>query len=145
MVKKWKVTQLNALLNKLNSWQDKETQKALSKGNEVLASNIEDKYQTLVCLIHKHQDEGKNTVSHLTSFIENLFGDTKEGAKPTVLTLSSVHKSKGREWDRVYLLGRNKYMPSKWVVRDWQLQQERNLMYVAVTRAKKELVEIIVE
>jgi superfamily I DNA/RNA helicase len=35
-------------------------------------------------------------------------------------------------------------MPSKWARKDWQLQQEDNLQYVAVTRAKSTLVEVSV-
>lgn len=31
------------------------------------------------------------------------------------------------------------YMPSKWAKRDWQKRQEKNLIYVAITRAKMEL------
>jgi ATP-dependent exoDNAse (exonuclease V) beta subunit len=33
-------------------------------------------------------------------------------------------------------------MPSKWARQDWQKEQERNLMYVAYTRAKRHLVFI---
>ena len=33
-------------------------------------------------------------------------------------------------------------MPSKFAWQDWELQQEENLMYVAVTRAKKRLIEV---
>lgn len=56
--------------------------------------------------------------------------------------ISTVHKSKGREWDRVYILGMNKYMPSKYAKKDWELAQEKHLMYVSVTRSKSELVFI---
>jgi len=58
------------------------------------------------------------------------------------LRLCTVHRSKGREWDRVFLVGRNQYMPSKYAKKEWEFKQEENLMYVAVTRAKKELVEV---
>jgi ATP-dependent exoDNAse (exonuclease V) beta subunit len=37
----------------------------------------------------------------------------------------------------------NKYQPSKYAKKDWQIQQETNLMYVAVTRAKSELVLVV--
>ena len=63
-------------------------------------------------------------------------------------TFSSVHKAKGREWERVYLLGRNEYMPSKRVLMQGNkefIKQEDNLQYVAVTRVMQELIEIDVE
>jgi hypothetical protein len=40
------------------------------------------------------------------------------------------------------LLGRNRYMPNRWARKAWQLQQEDNLIYVAITRAKSTLVEV---
>jgi ATP-dependent exoDNAse (exonuclease V) beta subunit len=58
------------------------------------------------------------------------------------VTLSTIHKAKGREWPKVFLLGRNRYMPSKYATQDWQLDQEKNLIYVAVTRAQEELIEV---
>ena len=75
----------------------------------------------------------------LREAMNQLFEDTPDGTRPRNLTLSTVHKAKGREWDRVYLLGRNKFMPSKWARQEWQYQQELNLMYVAVTRANRSM------
>jgi superfamily I DNA/RNA helicase len=54
------------------------------------------------------------------------------------LTLCTVHKAKGLEWNRVYILDEF-LMPSKYARQAWQQQQETNLQYVAVTRAKQEL------
>jgi hypothetical protein len=48
-------------------------------------------------------------------------------------------------WKRVFILGMNKYMPSRYAKKDWQIQQEYNLMYVAVTRSMFELVYVDVE
>jgi superfamily I DNA/RNA helicase len=58
------------------------------------------------------------------------------------LTLSSIHKSKGREWRRVFWLGMAAFQPSKYARKDWQIVQERNLQYVAGTRAMAELVHV---
>ena len=33
-------------------------------------------------------------------------------------------------------------MPSKWANSDWQIEQENNLIYVAITRAMKELIYV---
>jgi hypothetical protein len=145
LARRWKVKQLDALKNRLETWQKREIQKAMAKNHEEVAAGIEDKYETMMVMIEKLQGEGKSTVEELVTFIFGLFGDTKEGETQKILTLSSVHKSKGREWNRVFILGRNKYMPSKWAIKDWQMQQERNLMYVAVTRSMNELVDIVVE
>jgi DNA helicase-2/ATP-dependent DNA helicase PcrA len=70
-----------------------------------------------------------------------LFQDSDDPKKPrNAVTLSTVHKSKGREWPRVFLLGQEKYMPSKYARQAWQLEQEMNLIYVAYTRAMSELI-----
>lgn len=64
--------------------------------------------------------------------LESLFGDKDDGA---VITLSSVHKAKGLERDRV------------WILRDTFRvgagnTAEDNIYYVACTRAAKELIEV---
>ena len=75
----------------------------------------------------------------IKSKILTLFQDQDGTAKPT-LTLATAHRSKGREWNKVYILGYRQYMPSKYARQAWQVEQERNLQYVAITRAKSELV-----
>ena len=53
-----------------------------------------------------------------------------------------MHKAKGLEWDRVFILDQGKYMPSRWAIMDWQKEQEKNLIYVAYTRPKTSIVAI---
>ena len=145
LIRKWKVTRINGLITALGSYQERECQKWLAKGREEKAAAIEDQVETIVVLAEKLQAEGKHEVEDLVNFINSLFGDTEPGVTARVLTLSTVHKAKGREWERVFILGRNKFMPSRWARKDWQAKQEYNLCYVAVTRAKAELVDIVVE
>jgi len=76
--------------------------------------------------------------------IELLFSDYDPNLPPR-LTLSSIHKSKGLEWPTVYLLGRNLWQPSPFASQPWMLDQETNLTYVAITRAKVNLIEVTVE
>jgi DNA helicase-2/ATP-dependent DNA helicase PcrA len=45
------------------------------------------------------------------------------------------------EWNRVFILDRWR-MPSKYATQPWQQEQEQNLIYVAITRAKRELTYI---
>lgn len=51
------------------------------------------------------------------------------------ICLSTVHRAKGLEADRVFILEPDR-MPSPRAKKDWQKQQERNLIYVAWTRPK---------
>ena len=57
--------------------------------------------------------------------------------------LSTIHKTKGLEFDYVYLY-RLDLIPAPWVEEDdlEELAQERNLHYVATTRAKKSFIEL---
>ena len=72
----------------------------------------------------------------LTKHIKELFSGNGG------VELTTVHKSKGLEWDTVYILGRDKLMPSMKATKDWQIQQEKNLIYVAITRAQKTLIDV---
>jgi ATP-dependent DNA helicase UvrD/PcrA len=57
------------------------------------------------------------------------------------LILSTVHSAKGQEWDSVYLLNlADGNFPSEFATGSpGQIEEERRLLYVAMTRAKREL------
>jgi DNA helicase-2/ATP-dependent DNA helicase PcrA len=74
-----------------------------------------------------------NTMEEVRHMVTNLFAEIEGGAK-----LMTIHRSKGLEAERVFLL-RPDLMPSKFAVSDWELVQERNLRFVAYTRAKDSL------
>lgn len=74
----------------------------------------------------------------LVDKIHEIFHEDKKSVK-----LLSVHRSKGMECDRVFFIERyngEKLCPSKWAIQDWEKLQERNLLFVAYTRFKKEFV-----
>jgi superfamily I DNA/RNA helicase len=143
VVGKWKVKNLDALENRLSDYLARETQKALTKGNEALAGVVQDKVECIRACIDKCYIENKTTVFDLKVLIESMFSNADDKTvRRDLLTLCSVHKSKGLEWERVFLLGRQDFMPSKWAKKDWMKVQENNLIYVAITRAKRDLVEV---
>jgi DNA helicase-2/ATP-dependent DNA helicase PcrA len=65
--------------------------------------------------------------------INLLFAENKDG-----IVLSTVHKAKGLEADRVFII-KPDLLPMK-VNKAWQYQQELNTVYVAITRARHELI-----
>ena len=75
------------------------------------------------------------TTEQLTKKIGDIFPKNDKGEG---IMLSTVHKAKGLEADNVFIACAS-LMPSKSALDEWQVQQERNLMYVAYTRAKKVL------
>lgn len=75
--------------------------------------------------------------TQLKSYISKIFSD--ENIENAVM-LSTAHKSKGLEANRVMILLPDK-LPLKFPhQQEWQLKQEMNLKYVAITRARKELI-----
>jgi superfamily I DNA/RNA helicase len=53
--------------------------------------------------------------------------------------LSSIHRAKGLEADRVFVLDPDKMALSYPSLRPWQVEQENNLRYVGLTRSKSDL------
>ncbi len=66
--------------------------------------------------------------------IDKIFSDNNQQG----VCLSNIHKSKGLESNRVFILHRE-LMPSRRATLPWEIEQENNLIYVAYTRAKKTL------
>jgi DNA helicase-2/ATP-dependent DNA helicase PcrA len=67
--------------------------------------------------------------------------DKNVEAPDDTLRLSSVHQAKGLEFSVVIVIGLSEGMfPSRRAIEDGTLDEERRLFYVAVTRAKDELV-----
>jgi superfamily I DNA/RNA helicase len=142
LTNKWKARTLDALQEKLETYAQQEVEKLLAKGREQQAAGLQDRVETLIVIIESLPHG--STINTLREYISQLFDDSEPSAVQRRVVLSTVHKAKGREWDRVWLLGRNRYMPSPYARQDWQVEQEVNLMYVAVTRAKQELIDVVV-
>jgi superfamily I DNA/RNA helicase len=141
---RWKINAVDKLLERLEKFFDEQKEKYIKKDQEEKVQALEDQVECLKIVISRCMAKGIHTVKGLVTEIESMFGNTKPGEVAKVLTLSTIHKSKGREWNRVFVLGNNKYLPSPYAKKDWQIQQERNLQYVADTRSKMELFHVAV-
>lgn len=139
LIKKFRVNTILELQIKLEEYLTQQRDRLLSQHKEAQAGQLTDKVETILVLADTF--DTKDSPFQLIALIEKMFKDSDGLAKQT-LTLSTVHKAKGREWDRVFILGRSTLMPSPYARQEWALEQERNLMYVACTRAKNELVDI---
>lgn len=91
-----------------------------------------DKIDTLTFLSKKLKN--KESVKELINLIRSIFKDDSDG-----IILSTVHKSKGMEADRIFLIHPEELRLPKKPTTD-SSDQEINLTYVAITRAKKELI-----
>lgn len=133
LVKKMNAKGIDALVDKLEAYTEREVKKALARGSEAKAEAVQDKTDSVMCLI-EGLAETERTVPALLATIDDLFNDRRSG-----VTLATIHKSKGLEANRVWWLNASK-CPASWARQPWQKQQEKNLCYVAATRAKTELV-----
>jgi DNA helicase-2/ATP-dependent DNA helicase PcrA len=87
------------------------------------------------CGCLKFLAEKANSVDKMKQDIAELFAEDADSIR-----LSSVHRAKGLEADRVYVL-RPDILPHPMAMKKggWAASQERNLYYVAVTRSRNEL------
>lgn len=138
LVGRWKVTTIDAFIIKLEIYRDREVQKAMAKNNEQKAAEVQDRVETLLNVCQACIERKQTSISDVEVFINNLFADDVRG----VITLCTYHRSKGREWPRVSLWEHSTRCPSRAARQPWQLQQEDNLAYVAMTRAQEKLVYV---
>lgn len=135
---RWKLTSIDDLDEKLEDYLAQEKTKLLAKKREAQLQIVEDTVETLRVIMDQCKLEQRHTVADISNYIDDLFVNNVTG----MLVLSTIHKSKGREWQKVFWLDRLNTCPSKWARQEWQQEQENNLCYVAATRAKSELIEL---
>lgn len=134
-IKKLKAVSVADLQKRLDLWLQNEQTKENAKRNpsEDKLIAMQDRYDCLCMFM-----EGAANVDEVIRKIESVFTDNK--TNPGV-KLSSIHKAKGLEADRVFLLQlKRASVPHPMAKTEWAREQEMNLKYVAVTRAIHELV-----
>lgn len=132
LVRRLKATSIDDLEARLAAYQAREGQRLRDKGELGQAFTLDDR---CTCIRTVIQGQAPETVEELTAALTRLFEDDTTGR----LTLSTIHKAKGREWPTVAIL-HPELMPSLWAEQPWEQQQETNLRYVAITRARERLI-----
>lgn len=135
LIKRLNAHSIDELIERLEAFTRREYEKAIAAKNETKAAAVEDKSETLQVLIASLTEDNR-TIDALRAAIDHLFAE-----KCNAVILATIHKAKGLEAERVYWLNSSK-CPAKWAKQPWQQGQERNLCYVAITRAQRELVLI---
>lgn len=133
-VKKMKASNVDELAEKLTKWHEKEQEKEEKKKhpNENKLIALQDRYDCLMCFT-----EEATSIEGVIAKIESIFTDDKT---TTGILLSSIHKAKGLEAKRVFILRpKGAECPHPMAKTYWQREQEYNLLYVAITRAIEEL------
>lgn len=135
-------TPTDVVAGQITEWLETETSKAMVNDAQEKIAGLNDRAECLRAVL---QSAGVSDASGLRRALEVLFDRTSG-----LVTLSSIHRAKGREWDLVGHLDPWR-LPSKYARQAAdagdrrQLQQEWNLQYVAETRTKHTLVELNLE
>jgi DNA helicase-2/ATP-dependent DNA helicase PcrA len=137
---KSKAETVEELLTFVKDWHALEVARLLKLGREI--DSVNDKRACIEALA-----VGARSLDDIHSAIEHVFAETEDRFK---IRLSSTHRAKGLEADRVFVL-RDTYWGGgengdggerRLVASDSARIEEENLLYVAITRAKKELVYV---
>lgn len=138
MIKKTNRKQMNDVSERLEKELSRIVVKTVSKlkcsEEEARETDIyktyEDKLKAIEVL-----SEGLNSAQEVIDRIDMIFSDNNKNG----ICLSTIHKSKGLESDRVFIICEDKLYLKHCMKVPWMAEQERNLVYVAITRAKHHL------
>ncbi|WP_282701872.1 ATP-dependent DNA helicase UvrD2 [Streptomyces sp. CC219B] len=104
---------------------------------------VRERWESLAALVNLAQDfAAARPGATLGDLVAELDERANAQHAPTVqgVTLASLHSAKGLEWDVVFLVGvAEGMMPITYAKTDEQIEEERRLLYVGVTRARQHL------
>ncbi|WP_128976529.1 ATP-dependent DNA helicase UvrD2 [Streptomyces roseicoloratus] len=104
---------------------------------------VRDRWESLAALVRLAEDFARaKPGATLSDLVAELDERAAAQHAPTVqgVTLASLHAAKGLEWDAVFLVGLTEgMMPITYAKTDEQIEEERRLLYVGVTRARVHL------
>jgi len=128
---------LELFIEILNDYRDVQA-RMISKGDDadMKTAALDDRIDTMKALYEGYSEQNHThaTLDGLCSYIEEFFSDEQGN----LVILSTVHKAKGLEENRVFILQPEK-MPHPKAKPGWQMEQEMNIKYVAFSRSKEEL------
>lgn len=104
---------------------------------------VRDRWESLAALVRLAEDfAAARPEAALADFVAELDERANAQHAPTVegVTLASLHAAKGLEWDAVFVVGLTEgTLPITHAKTDEQVEEERRLLYVGVTRARLHL------
>ncbi|GDY56403.1 hypothetical protein SVIO_070260 [Streptomyces violaceusniger] len=104
---------------------------------------VRDRWESLAALVRLAEDfAASRPGATLSDLVAELDERAAAQHAPTVegVTLASLHAAKGLEWDAVFLVGLTEgMMPITYAKTEQQIEEERRLLYVGVTRARRHL------
>lgn len=123
------MTPIGDFIEKLGAYKAAQLERLARANRDAEAQAVEDRADTLEVLAL-----GCDRTIDIRRRIDEVFSDTDSAG----VTFCTVHRSKGLEAPRIFIL-RPDLMPHPKSKQPWQVQQEFNLKYVAITRSQGEL------
>lgn len=136
VVRRLQAESISDLAYKVSEWYAREEEKILAerRPSEYRLAVLRDKHECLIAFM-----EDATSVEEVVRRIERLFVKEHSSLFEEYIVCSSIHRAKGMEADTVFIL-HSRLLPHPAAKQAWELEQENNLAYVAVTRAKARLV-----
>src|SRR5699024_4980954 len=100
---------------------------------------LRDRWESLNALATLADELHAARGADMAGYVEELLERANSQHAPTIegVTLASLHASKGLEWDAVFLVGVSEgLLPISFAETTAQVEEERRLLYVGVTRAR---------
>lgn len=115
---------IETMIERIDAWREREVRRFEKAKRTPQIEQTNDKAETLLVVAHESK-----SVADMETRIDGLFTDDGLG-QAGVITCSSVHRAKGLEANRVFVL--------EFTLKGGNIE-EQNIAYVAVTRAKQHL------
>lgn len=131
------------LKNAVELFLDKGEEKAHQDMEKYNYSNeIVDLFDCILILLKNYLNKNKDKICTIQKFINYIREMLNTTERKNAVVCSSIHQSKGSETNNVFVLDEAKPAIYNFMTPD-QIQQEKNLSYVALTRAKENLYLVV--
>jgi len=128
IIKKQKADSTDDLFKRLEEFRNRQMAKFVAMDKPHKIAQLDDQIATIDAI-----SDGASTIAEIIDRCETIFSDERSG-----VMLSSIHRAKGLEADNVFIL-RPDLIPHPRAKTPEAIQQEMNIRYVGLTRAKQNL------
>ena len=135
--------------NLINSVRFRSTRFIENNSKKYISNNEKEEYikielyelETKLKFITNRWTDWKGECNNVNDILEKMLEFFKAGDNG--VEISTIHRAKGIERDRVYIVNFDKLPFSRPGHQYWETVQEKNLQYVAITRAREELYLVV--
>ncbi|HKL94425.1 MAG TPA: UvrD-helicase domain-containing protein [Clostridia bacterium] len=111
----------------------------LSSGNDDDKNRLENMEELVTAVAGFEKDNPQSTIDDFLQSVA-LVSDSDDMNDDNYVTIATVHAVKGLEFENVFVIGlEDGIFPTKRALDSGEIEEERRLVYVAITRARKKL------